>query len=98
MKIFEIDSMHYTRRYEEAEIVALYLFSQLSPEEKCRALYDDDAPRIEIHAAELHLDSLTEDDLSAGGVRSITEIDNASPLDLKLKTSDTGCKTRWHKL
>ena len=84
MKIFEIDSMHYTRRYEEAEIVALYLFSQLSPEEKCRALYDDDAPRIEIHAAELHLDSLTEDDLSAGGVRSITEIDNASPLDLKL--------------
>lgn len=84
MKIFEIDSMHYTRRYEEAEIVALYLFSQLSPEEKCRALYDDDAPRIEIHAAELHLDSLTKDDLSAGGVRSITEIDNASPLDLKL--------------
>lgn len=84
MKIFEIDSMHYTRKYEEAEIVALYLFSQLSPEEKCRALYDDDAPRIEIHTAELHLDSLTEDDLSAGGVRSIAEIDNASPLDLKL--------------
>lgn len=84
MKIFEIDSMHYTRRYEDAVIIAMYLFSKLSPEEKCRALYDDGAPRIEIHEAELHLDSLTEDDLSAGGVRSITEIDNVSSLDLKL--------------